>query len=99
VRKKVEREDKQDKQALIFATLAVAFVSALFIFPLPPSWTFFDGLGRISLMYGVAATCLWVFMARKSRMFMDTVLGSVLAVFFGTVLGLFFEYLLSLVEF
>jgi len=93
---KAKKVEKENKQALIVSILAVALVAAIFVFPLPPSPTFFDGIGRISLVYGVAATCIWTLMERESRSFRNVMYGSFSASFFGTILGLFFEYLFSL---
>lgn len=94
-----EEMEREDKKALIIGTLMVAVAAALFVFPLPPSPTFFDGLGRIFLMYGMAAVCIWMFMARGSRTFQNVMFGSLTATFLGTVIGVILTHLFDAAAF
>lgn len=86
-------------QAVIIATAAVSVLCAIFVYPLPPSLTFFDGFGRIALIYAVGAMLIALFMAPQSRSFRNIVQGTLAVAFFGTVGGLLLEGLLELVGF
>lgn len=90
---------REDSQAVIVATAAVSVLAALFMYPLPPSPTFFDGLGRIALIYVVGAVLIALFMAPQSRSFRNIVQGTLAVAFFGTIGGLLLEGLLKLLGF
>jgi hypothetical protein len=75
---------------LAIASVPVAIFSAIFIFPLPASPTFFDGIGRIILSYIIGAICLWFLLDRDERKFSEIIVGSVMVVFIGSLVGLVF---------
>jgi hypothetical protein len=60
--------------------------------------TFFDGFGRIALMYVVGAGLIAIFMAPESRLFLNIVQGALAVAFFGTIGDLILESLLALVR-
>lgn len=79
---------RADIAAVILAIALVSIVSAVAIDPLPSSPTLLDGMGRITLIYGVAAIVLFLVASRESRTFWKIVLGSIGVTFFGSFIGL-----------
>lgn len=80
----------EDVRSLIVATIVIAVVSGVFIFPLPPA-AFFDGFGRIVLIYLIGGLVIGGMMSEQSRNWKNIVQGSLGATFFGSLLGLVVE--------
>ncbi len=81
---------REDIQAVIVATIAVSVVCA-FMYPLSESPTFFDGFGRITLIYIVGAAVIATLMAPRSRSFRNICQGALAVAFFGAIGGLILE--------
>ncbi len=86
---------RADIAAVILAVVLVSIVSAVAIYPLPSSPTLLDAMGRITLIYGVAAVVIFLVASRQSRTFWNIVLGSIGVTFFGSFIGLIIYSLLS----
>lgn len=90
---------RADIQAFIIATAAVSTLCAFFVYPLPASPTFFDGFGRVVLIYGVGAVLITLFMAPQSRSYRNILHGALVVAFFGSIGGLLVEEVLRLIGF
>lgn len=89
---------REDIQAVVIAVAGVSILSGFFVYPLPPSPTVFDGLGRITLIYSVGAMLIAFFMAPESRSFRNIVHGALVAAFFGAIGGLAVEGFLDFIR-
>lgn len=89
---------RADIQAVIVAIAAVSVLCGFFVYPLPASPTFFDGLGRIALIYAVGAALIALLMAPQSRSFRNVVQGALAVAFFGAIGGMLLEGFLKLVS-
>lgn len=93
------RYHKADIQAVIIATAAVSVLCAIFVYPLPPSPTFFDGFGRVALVYAVGGVFLTFLMAPQSRSYRNIAQGTLAVAFFGSIGAVLLEELLRLIGF
>lgn len=90
---------KADSQAFIVATCVSSVLCAAFVYPLPPSPTFFDALGRITCLYGIGGGVLALLSPPQSRSFSNIGFGSLIVTFVASMVGILLEKLLGLIGF
>ena len=88
---------REDIRAVIVAAIVVSVIYA-FMYPLPESLTFFDGFGRIALIYIVGAAVIAALMAPQSRSFRNIAQGALAVAFFGAIGGLILERIFRFVR-
>ncbi len=87
---------------IVIASSIVALITAFVIFPLPPSPTFLDMLGRVTAMWSIGVI-LWAAVSKalnpsKSVSLGEALGAGVLSTFFGTIGGVLLEGVINLIR-
>jgi hypothetical protein len=102
VNKQNQQNDISNKDlyfTLSVASLITALIYAFFIHDLAPSASYFDGAGRVLVILICNGSIIWIgykiFRPWQSMSIGEVLAGSMLASFFGTMLGLFLAVILD----
>ncbi len=87
---------------IVIASSIVALIAAFVIFPLPPSPTFFDSLGRYTAICGIGVI-LWAAVSKLLNPSKPVSIGEALgagalSAFFGTIGGVLLEGVINLIR-